>query len=117
MNRFIACLLAILFLSSVSLALTVESDVYSTNKGGISGKFTKTKTPLTKQIKLNGYEAKIATADAATTVKAYSCNIAFVPGATTSESFIYIIGKTTAGATCFRTLSMNGYVNDQMVSK
>lgn len=106
MKKIIVGLVAGFFLVSAATALTVESDAYSTNKGGTKGKFTKTKTPLSKLVRLNGWETKITSTDAGYTAGygTAEARMVFVAGATPATSYVYIIGKTTAGTQIFRTL-------------
>lgn len=115
MKKVIASLLMTLFIGSLAIALTVESDYISNNKGKINGKFQKTQAPLLKQVRLNGWETLIK--PQAVGVGTAECRMYWHAGATTAESYVYFIGKTTAGNSCYRSISFEAVAGDAVTVK
>ena len=60
MKKIIVFVLCFMFMTSIVLA---TADYFSTNKGGIYGKFTKTKKPEAGQLKFYGLETRAATTE------------------------------------------------------
>ena len=102
MKKIIGLILCLALMAGVIFA---AADYFSTNTGGITGKFTKTKKPMAGQLKFNSIETRAATTE-------ISSGEAIMGVARDGEgTYLYIIEEGPTDTYLYRTLRV-GATND-----